>query len=69
MTDYIYARPSFLAGLARTLDLFGVFDSYNFSETSEEADFKAIYSDWKTVGADLKKTFDRCLSELNDPHG
>ena len=52
-TDFLFARPSFLSGFARVLDLFGVFDSYNQSRTPEEADAKAMYSDWRIVGQDI----------------
>lgn len=56
MTDYLFSCPSFFSGLARTLDLFGCYDEYNVSETPQEADAKAIYSDWKAIGLDLKNT-------------
>ena len=52
-TDFLFARPSFLSGVARILDLFGVFDSYNLSRTPEEADARAMYSDWRIVGQDI----------------
>src|SRR5689334_6174137 len=53
MTDYLYARPSFLAGAARTLDFMGLFDSYNMSPTEAEADATAMFADWRAVGEDL----------------
>ncbi|HEV2105924.1 MAG TPA: hypothetical protein VGU27_09360 [Candidatus Eisenbacteria bacterium] len=53
MTDYLYARPSFLAGAARTLDFMGLFDSYNTSPSEAEADETAMFSDWRAVGEDL----------------
>lgn len=59
MTDYLFYRPSFLSGLARTLDLFGLYDDYNISQTNEEADAKAIYSDWKAVGTDLQNVLSK----------
>jgi len=52
-TDFLFAQPSFLSGLARLLDLFGVFDSYNQSRTPEEADAKAMYADWRVTGQDI----------------
>jgi hypothetical protein len=53
LTDYLYARPSFLSGVARLFDFFGLFTRYNFSRTEEEADAKALYADWRAVGSDL----------------
>ena len=51
--DYLYATPSAWTGVARLLDLFGRYDSYNDSETDDLADARALYSDWHIVGQDL----------------
>ena len=52
-TDYLFAMPSFLTGVARLLDLSGRFDVYNDSSDEAVADARAIYSDWRMVGQDL----------------
>lgn len=52
-TDDLFARPSFLSGAARVLDLAGTFDQYNSSESDEEADFRALQSDWAAIGWDM----------------
>ena len=52
-TDYLFATPSFLTGVARLLDLSGRFDVYNDSDDEALADARAIYSDWRMVGQDL----------------
>ena len=52
-TDYLFATPSFLSGVARLLDLSGRFDAYNDSDDAALADARAIYSDWRMVGQDL----------------
>lgn len=52
-SDFLFARPSFAAGIARTLDLFGVFDEYNVSRGESEADARALYWDFRLVGEDL----------------
>lgn len=53
-TDFLFAQPSFLSGVARVLDLFGTFDEYNVSPTPAEADYRALRSDWAKVGQDLQ---------------
>lgn len=53
-TDFLFARSSFLSGVARVLDMFGTFDRYNVSRTPEEADAHAIASDWQMVGYDMR---------------
>jgi hypothetical protein len=54
MSDYLFARPSFLTGMGRALDLGGVFDAYNDSPTEEDADARALRADWVAVGGDIK---------------
>ncbi len=36
------------------MDFSQTIDKYNASDTSEEADFKAIRSDWEAVGGDIR---------------
>lgn len=52
-TTYLYATPSFLGGMAYTLDMGRTLLVYNESATPIEADTKAIRNDWKAVGKDL----------------
>jgi hypothetical protein len=64
-TDFLIAQPSFASGVARIFDLWGEFDEYNRSETTAEADAKAIASDWLMVGQDLQDAMDEHESQLN----
>ena len=52
-TSYLYAIPSFLGGMAHTLDVGGTLQVYNENETPAEADTKALRNDWESVGNDL----------------
>jgi hypothetical protein len=63
-SDFLFAQPSFASGAARVFDLFGQFDEYNGSETPEEADAKAIASDWIVVGQDLADAIEQNESEM-----
>ena len=49
----LFAQPSFFEGMARLLDINGSLNSCNDSKTTEEADYRAILSDWEYVGFDL----------------
>ena len=62
-TDFLFIQPSFLAGVARVLDLYGQYDIYNTSSTTAEADAKAIASDWIIVGQDIGDAMDMADSE------
>ena len=57
----IYARPSFLEGMARIFDIGGTLNEYDFSHYRREraaskngakADMEALRSDWQAVGDD-----------------
>lgn len=58
-TDGLFARPSFVSGASRVLDLFGTFDRYNSSPTPAAADARAIASDWAVVGKDMKTAIEQ----------
>lgn len=52
-------RPSFLEGMARLFDFGGTLNHYNYSSSEEEADYRAILSDWRHVGNDIRKATDQ----------
>ncbi len=49
----LFARPSFVEGVSRILDLGATLNVYNQNTTPEEADFEALESDWLSVGDEL----------------
>ena len=63
-TDFLFAVPSFLSGVATILDLFGTFRRYNTSKTPNEADTRAVASDWGVVSDDLQASFAQTDREL-----
>jgi len=67
-TDYLFARPSLLRGIARVVDLCGVLDlgAYATSATPEEADRTAILSDWQTVAGDFGAAFAETGHRVNE---
>ena len=70
-SDFLFATPTFVSGAARVLDLYGVLDAYNVSETGQEADYKALHSDWSIAGQALfsaMKQFERSLPPDSLPH-
>jgi hypothetical protein len=52
--DFLFARPSAVAGVARFFDFGGFFDAYNVSADEAEADAKAMYVDWVCVGDSVR---------------
>lgn len=62
-TAQLFAMPSMLSGLARTLDIGGTLDSYNESPTPSVADARAIASDFAVVGEDLRESVNAWAAE------
>jgi len=58
-TFFLFAKPSFLEGMARVLDIGGTLTEFNRLPTSEEADANAIRQDWEAVGLDLLAAVER----------
>lgn len=57
---YYFTKPSFLRGVGRAIDISGVIsrEAVTLSPTTEEADRRAIQSDWQVVGKDIRTASD-----------
>jgi hypothetical protein len=66
-SDFLFASPSFMTGIARSLDLGATLSghSYNLSVGPIEADLRALLSDWNLVGHDLQSAIDAYTEEEN----
>lgn len=54
-TDFLFAQPSFLRGMGKALDLRSTRNVYNDSSSDQEADYKALKSDWIIIGDDIRR--------------
>ena len=54
ITNYLYPEQSFTRGVASISNIRGKL-SFNYSETEEQADYEAIFRDWKVVENDIRK--------------
>lgn len=61
-STFLFARPSFLEGVARTLDIGGTLQQYNISETPELADAIALYLDGAAIGDDLREAIESIVA-------
>lgn len=52
-TFKLFSVPNFVSGLASVLDVGATLSHYNYSNSPEEADKSATYSDWQAVGIDI----------------
>lgn len=57
MTDFLYARPSFIDGLMSLVDLFGISPEYNTSANAAEADRRAFAADADSLRSDFDIIF------------
>ena len=64
-SDFLFARPSFIGGVARIFDLGGTLKTYNYSLSEEEADLRAISEDWKAVGNTLRRALEEYRTQNN----
>ena len=53
-TSYLLPTPSFLSGMARTLDFMGMLDDRPTGEEEKQIDALAIRKDWLATGCDLE---------------
>lgn len=66
-SDYLFARPSFIEGIARITDFGGALNAYNQSATPLEADERAMLEDWKAVGHDMRVALDQLSNGSDEP--
>ncbi|MBI4186067.1 MAG: hypothetical protein HY530_00990 [Chloroflexi bacterium] len=62
-SDFLYAKPSFIEGLGRVLDVGGTLNEYNSSPTGEIADKVAMRVDWACVGQYLRSAINEYAKE------
>lgn len=60
-TFSLFAKPSFVEGVGRILDFGGSMSQYNSSTSGQEADFRALSSDWRAIGEDMSEA---CKGDL-----
>jgi hypothetical protein len=60
---FLFARPSFVEGAARVLDIGDTLNHYNTSPTEADADYNALFADWCAVGSDLGAAMGRIAGE------
>ena len=53
-TGFLYSDPSLLKGAGTVINVWGNYYDFNYSPTPEEADERAIASDWRIVGKDIQ---------------
>lgn len=65
-SDYLFARPSFVEGVARMLDVSSSMNTYNTFPTGDEADARAVYQDWRALAHDVRVALEQLRSETRE---
>ena len=53
-SDFLFARPSLIGGVAKLFDFGGTLKMYNESPSERLADLNAASQDWKAIGSALR---------------
>lgn len=61
--SFRFPMPSFLSGMARTLDFMGTLDDYRSGWGDERLDALGIYHDWSAVGDDIGTVMNDLLAQ------
>lgn len=67
MNDYseiLFARPSFAEGVGRLVDFGDTLTEFNSAETPEQADTRALASDWYAIGSDIRAAIRRFANNI-----
>lgn len=66
LSSFLFARPSFVEGIARIIDFGNTLREYNTSPTPEEADYYAIRADWCAVGVEIQRASSKFAATVGD---
>ncbi len=53
-TDSLLQKINFWTGFSSVLSVFGNQNKFNISDSGQEADYKALNSDWEIIGQDIQ---------------
>jgi hypothetical protein len=59
VTDFLFPENSFITGMGSLLNISGNYFIYNYSDDGAEADWKALKSDWGTIGQDFDSVINK----------
>lgn len=60
---FLFADSGFMAGAASIIDIGGTLVMYNESKSGQDADTRAIASDWAVTGKDINNSVEKFEKE------
>jgi hypothetical protein len=64
-TDSLFATPTLLMGASTVFAVGGFMPRFNSSLTANDADTKAVSSDWMCIGQDIRQAIETIDPEIN----
>ena len=58
-TTFLFPKTSFIVGMGSIFNIQGNYFLFNTSDSPEEADAKAIESDWGVTGQDIEEVIEK----------
>ncbi|MFD2037017.1 hypothetical protein ACFSKL_19590 [Belliella marina] len=65
-TDFLLPKNNFLVGMGSVLNIVGSYFDNNYSKSGNEADLKAMVSDWQNVGDDFRQSNEKFEKDNKD---
>ncbi len=53
----LITEPGFSEGAGRILDFGDSLTTYNFAQSSDQADQRALWADWMAIGEDMRQAY------------
>ena len=64
-TDFLFSKGSFFTGMGNVFNIAGRYHNFNTSASDQEANKKALRSNWKIVGQTMRKCLDEQKQKEN----
>ncbi len=64
-TDFLVPDVDFVTGIGSVASIYGKYYDYNYSDSSIEANRRAIRNDWRMVGKDIFNAILKLKSSTN----
>ena len=65
-STFLFAYPTWKEGVGRLMDFGDALTEYNSSPTPEDADIRALWMDWASVGDDLRTGAKATASKIEE---
>lgn len=66
LSMFLFSRPSLIGGICQIVDIGDTLNTYNASLSEQEADFIALSTDCRAIGADFQVAISAARRELGE---